>query len=173
MNSRGERALARLQRRDAPKFFIVNRSGQVEFSSPNLVNSKLLGASLAHLRERKLAGAFREPAYEELGAGLMLRVVPLTGELDGYVAAFLEDIGARSNSLALASKRFKLTNRESEVLGFILKGYSSPRIAADLFISEGTVGDHVKNILRKAGTKSRSELLVRVLDRETDHSGDA
>ena len=163
--SRGERALARLKRRDAPKFFIMNPNGEVEFSSPNLVESELLARSKRLLAELTKPAALTHPLYEELGADMMLRVVPLAGELGGYLAAFIED---GRNALEVASERYNLTKRESEVLGYVLKGFSSPRIAHSLFISDGTVGDHVKSIFRKTGTNSRSELVVRILERDSD-----
>ena len=37
-------------------------------------------------------------------------------------------------------------------------------IAEDLHISEGTVKVHVKNLLRKANAKSRTEMAVRYLN---------
>ena len=161
----GERALARLQRRDAPKFFIVNPNRGVEFCSPNLVDTELLEASRKLLADISLKIPLSEPVYEELGADSMLRVVPLAGELKGYLAAFIEDARGR-NSLAIASERHKLTKREREVLGYILKGFNTPRIAGSMFISEGTVADHVKSILRKTGASSRSELVIRILDHD-------
>jgi DNA-binding CsgD family transcriptional regulator len=163
--SRGEHALARLRRRDAPKFFIVNPNGDVEFASPNLVDSELLRTSKRLVEGLIGAAGLTHQVCEGLGADMALRVVPLAGVLRGYVAAFIE--GSR-NSLAVASERYNLTKRESEVLACILKGFSTTRIARTLVISEGTVSEHVQNIFRKVGTKSRPELVIRILDRETE-----
>jgi hypothetical protein len=38
--------------------------------------------------------------YEELGSSMMLRVVPLAGELGGYLAAFIETAVTRYRSQA-------------------------------------------------------------------------
>jgi LuxR family transcriptional regulator, regulator of acetate metabolism len=51
-----------------------------------------------------------------------------------------------------------LTRRELEVLELMVKGESNGHIANQLFVSEGTVKFHVKNILRKMGARNRSEL---------------
>ena len=54
-----------------------------------------------------------------------------------------------------------LTARELEVLEVIVSGTLSDRDIADaLYISPATAGTHVKNILRKAGVKSRRDLVL-------------
>jgi DNA-binding NarL/FixJ family response regulator len=50
-----------------------------------------------------------------------------------------------------------LTNREIEVLHLIAKGASNRQIADHLFISEGTVKNHVSNILSRLGLKDRNQ----------------
>ncbi len=51
----------------------------------------------------------------------------------------------------------ELTGRELEILGLVGAGKTSKEIAMDLFISENTVRNHVRNILDKLGLKSRFE----------------
>ncbi len=55
--------------------------------------------------------------------------------------------------------RTRLTHRELEVLKFIAQGFSSKQIADKLFISENTVANHRRNMLRKRGAKSSAELV--------------
>ena len=50
-----------------------------------------------------------------------------------------------------------LTNRELEVLRQVAKGMSNREIAAELFISENTVKNHIRNLLEKLQMKSRME----------------
>jgi len=52
-----------------------------------------------------------------------------------------------------------LTSREMEILKLVVKGYSSPKIAESLFISELTVETHRKNISRKTNTKGVADLI--------------
>lgn len=54
-------------------------------------------------------------------------------------------------------KRTDLTGRELEVLTLVGAGKTSRDIADELFISENTVRNHVRNILDKLGMKSRFE----------------
>jgi two-component system nitrate/nitrite response regulator NarP len=57
-----------------------------------------------------------------------------------------------------------LTPRELQILQQLAEGKSNRMIAEDLHISEGTVKVHVKNLLRKANAKSRTEMAVRYLN---------
>jgi two-component system NarL family response regulator len=53
-----------------------------------------------------------------------------------------------------------LTSRELEVLKLVAKGQSNREIGEDLFISENTVKNHVRNILEKLHLHSRMEAVV-------------
>ena len=53
-----------------------------------------------------------------------------------------------------------LSEREKEVLNFVLKGFTSKEIAQKLFISKTTVDTHRRNILKKTGIKSTTELMA-------------
>ena len=58
-----------------------------------------------------------------------------------------------------------LTRREAEVLPLLAHGATNPQIAASLGIGVETVRTHARNIYRKLGVSSRSELIAPV-DRE-------
>ena len=50
-----------------------------------------------------------------------------------------------------------MTSRELEVLRLVAHGKSNRDIAGELFISENTVKNHIRNILEKLQMKSRME----------------
>jgi two-component system NarL family response regulator len=54
----------------------------------------------------------------------------------------------------------RLTGRELEVLRLVAQGKSNRDVAAELFISENTVKNHVRNILEKLHLHSRMEAVV-------------
>ena len=56
--------------------------------------------------------------------------------------------------------RFKLTEREFEVLARIVEGQSNPQIASALYLSPNTVKCHVNGILNKLGVKDRVQAAV-------------
>ncbi|MGL4472927.1 MAG: response regulator [Shewanella sp.] len=58
----------------------------------------------------------------------------------------------------------QLTPRELQILQELAEGQSNRDISERLHISEGTVKVHVKNLLRKANAKSRTEMAVRYLN---------
>jgi len=54
----------------------------------------------------------------------------------------------------------RLTERELEVLKLVAKGLNNRDIGSELFISENTVKNHVRNILEKLHLHSRMEAVV-------------
>jgi two-component system NarL family response regulator len=54
----------------------------------------------------------------------------------------------------------RLTGRELEVLRHVAQGMSNKEIASELYISENTVKNHVRNILEKLHLHSRMEAVV-------------
>lgn len=54
-----------------------------------------------------------------------------------------------------------LSERETEVLGLLTKGYSGKEIADKMSVSINTVKTHIKHIYQKLHVRSRSEILLR------------
>lgn len=54
----------------------------------------------------------------------------------------------------------KLTQRENEIAGLIRKGKSNKEIASELFLSEGTVKNHITNILSKLELRDRTQIAL-------------
>jgi DNA-binding CsgD family transcriptional regulator len=52
-----------------------------------------------------------------------------------------------------------LSQRESEILGYLARGYNSPYIANVLVISESTARTHINRIYRKLGVRSRMQII--------------
>ncbi len=53
-----------------------------------------------------------------------------------------------------------LTEREEEVLVYLIQGYTNKQIAEKLIITPATVKAHVSSILHKTGVKNRLELAL-------------
>ena len=54
----------------------------------------------------------------------------------------------------------ELSDREMQVIRYVGKGFSSEKIADELNVSIHTVNSHRKNVLKKLGLKSPTELIV-------------
>lgn len=56
-----------------------------------------------------------------------------------------------------------LSERETEILSYIVKGFSSKEIGETLYISENTVMNHVKKILKKLKVENRMQAAILAL----------
>lgn len=68
-----------------------------------------------------------------------------------------EDREVRRAGWTLTGSLSDLTSREREVMHGLAAGRTNAQIAANLFVTEGTVKSHVKRILRKLGASNRTE----------------
>jgi DNA-binding CsgD family transcriptional regulator len=89
---------------------------------------------------------------------------------------FLDGLKEKADKLLQAGRSagssVKLTRREDEVLGGIMRSLANKEIAADLNLSERTVKFHVSSLLAKFRVRGRLEL-VREASRHTNGSGAA
>ncbi len=78
--------------------------------------------------------------------------VRMMGLPGGHVVAFLR------HGLAVPGvEKFKLTSKEKEILGCLVRGFSNKKIATLMKISPGTVNTHLDNIYQKFGCSNRHE----------------
>ncbi|MEM1092923.1 MAG: response regulator transcription factor, partial [Pseudomonadota bacterium] len=57
-----------------------------------------------------------------------------------------------------------LTDRETEILRLMAGGYSNKEIANSLGVAEGTVKNHVSNILSKLGVRDRTRAVLKAFE---------
>ncbi|MFL6173150.1 MAG: LuxR C-terminal-related transcriptional regulator [Marmoricola sp.] len=67
-----------------------------------------------------------------------------------------------SERMDLFARAHGLSERETEVVTLIAVGLETKEIAAQLFLSEHTVNDHVKAVLAKCSARTRQVLLARI-----------
>lgn len=58
-----------------------------------------------------------------------------------------------------------LTQRETEILRMMTGGYSNREIASAFDVSEGTVKNHVSNILAKLGVRDRTRAVLKAIEK--------
>ena len=66
--------------------------------------------------------------------------------------------------LRIATQRWHLTERQTEVLQWVAHGLTNGLIAQTLGISERTVEFHLKGIFDKAGVDNRATLIAKLMD---------
>lgn len=59
----------------------------------------------------------------------------------------------------------QLTTRETEILRLMTGGYSNREIASALQLSEGTVKNHVSNVLGKLGVRDRTRAVLKAIEK--------
>ena len=92
-------------------------------------------------------------------------------QLDPSVAgkmlrALSADRGRAEPEVTLPQTAGDLSAREVEVLRLIAKGASNREIAEHLVISEGTVKNHISNILNRLGLRDRTQAAIYARDHE-------
>lgn len=96
---------------------------------------------------------------------LLLGKIPLAKSLNRHILNHLTTPSAKNhytiNGLEKPIKNQEITPREREVLAAMAKGMNNREIAEQLYISENTVKNHVRNILDKMNVKSRTQAVAR------------
>ncbi len=75
----------------------------------------------------------------------------------------LQQLALRTAAQPAAIPHAPLTSRQLEILRLIAQGLSNAKIAEQLFVTEGTIKWHVRQILAKTNSTNRAEAVARVL----------
>jgi DNA-binding NarL/FixJ family response regulator len=76
----------------------------------------------------------------------------------------LAGVGRMQNQFTSLEQPDPLTERETEILRLLSGGYSNKEIANSLKVAEGTVKNHVSNILSKLGVRDRTRAVLKALE---------
>ncbi len=106
-------------------------------------------------------------ARVHLSAGIWLtlraaRIGTASSTAEQDIAVTIEAT-APAERMALFGRACALSARELELLGHLIMGSDTRRIAQQMFLSENTVQDHLKSIFVKTATNNRRTLLARVV----------
>ena len=106
----------------------------------------------------------RARVYLKPGTWLSLRAARMAGPepSSADIGVTIERASALDR-IELLSRAHGLSRRESELVVALSRGADTRQLAADLFVSENTIQDHLKSIFAKTGTRSRGALLARAV----------
>jgi DNA-binding CsgD family transcriptional regulator len=96
------------------------------------------------------------------GIWVTLRAARIGNSRPGDIAVTI-DHASPAERLEVFGLAFALTARESDLLVVLADGSDTRQAAAQMHLSVHTVQDHLKSIFDKTGSRSRRELLARVL----------
>ena len=85
------------------------------------------------------------------------------GEASHIMVLLEKVVERRTIHFSEVAERYQLSKREIEVVRMICEGWTNREIGEKLYISEYTVKDHIKNIMRKMEVASRNELVAVLL----------
>jgi DNA-binding NarL/FixJ family response regulator len=111
-----------------------------------------------------------EAAYRSGARGLVAKPAGLSVLVEalrevGRGGRYFDRSFARKQSSGSTSKR-TLSRRESEILALLAQGLTGEEIARRLVLSPETVRTHVRNAMEKLDARTRTEAVVKALDRE-------
>ncbi len=105
--------------------------------------------------------------FETSGRRLLLSGLGLPdrhGLQQSRVLITVEEIGRRPRpAVEYLKDVFRLTDREIMVVHDLLKGWTNKEIATDLGVTEQTIKEHIKHIMAKTKTTTRTGILVQVI----------
>ena len=76
----------------------------------------------------------------------------------------LKGLGGQQRDFDAASMPEPLTPRETEVVRLMAGGYSNKEISTALSKSEGTIKNHVSNVLAKLGVRDRTRAVLKAIE---------
>lgn len=93
--------------------------------------------------------------------------IEILKSLHSYIECVLNGVylPCRYNERRFFQESYKLTRRETDVLEFIVMGYSNKLIANELGLGLATVKTHLINLYRKVEVSSRTELVYKIMRR--------
>ena len=177
-----------IRQRATPGVLVVDLEGRMVFSNERAMDL-LATFSLAETNPRELPAPvhqvfqqvrqnggeatltllFPAPDHSGLIGAVMppcsLRAFPLgipgSDAAPTHIMVLLDRIVEKHQlDIEKARTTFQLSKREAEVLNLIGLGFTNKKIAESLYISEHTVKDHIKNLMKKLGTTSRGEVVA-------------
>ncbi len=167
---------------EAPGFVILREDWSIESLTPSVTRwldelpdgdweargklpSSVLAVAGRALRTAVHADARSEVAIARVrsrtGRWMVLHGATLVANGPRRVSVIIEPAQpTRISAMLMAA--FRLTEREQEITGLVLRGDSTAEIADRLVVSAHTVQQHLKSVFDKAGVRSRRELVGKV-----------
>jgi DNA-binding CsgD family transcriptional regulator len=171
-----EEILEMVKSRSSPGVLILNREDRILYANEEalklLKNPEEIPSEMKRLCDELKSGKAVKTAsnghcallWREGDAPCALRAFLIGAQGSAFPATHIlvlvENVTEQHGiNLKKAKMQYGLSDREVEVVALVAQGLSNKEIGSRLYLSEHTIKDHVKNILRKTGAASRSEII--------------
>jgi len=106
----------------------------------------------------------KDVSLDQLVAGV--RTVAEGGSMvqPAVTQRLLKGLGKRKTEFSALDQPDPLTGRETEILRLMAGGFSNKEIALSLNVAEGTIKNHVSNILSKFGVRDRTRAVLKAFE---------
>jgi DNA-binding NarL/FixJ family response regulator len=135
------------------KFPAIRVLMQTVFEEDDKIFAALVAGASGYMLKKTAPQKMIEAIYEAFEGGS-----PMTGEVASKVLQMF-----RSQSAKRTNEFIDLSEREKEVLGWLVKGKSYQAIAETCFVSIDTVKTHVRHIYEKLHVHSKSEAVAKAI----------
>lgn len=119
---------------------------------------------LAGIRAGARGYLLKDVALEELISAVRTVAEGKTLVKPAVTERLMKGLGSMRTEFSSLSRPDPLTDRETEILRLMAGGYSNKEIAGALSVAEGTVKNHVSNILSKMGVRDRTRAVLKALE---------
>jgi len=119
---------------------------------------------LAGIRAGARGYLLKDVALEELLSAVRSVAAGKTIVKPAVTERLLKGLGKIRNEFSSLEQPDPLTERETEILRLMAGGYSNKEIANALNVAEGTVKNHVSNVLSKMGVRDRTRAVLKAFE---------
>jgi DNA-binding NarL/FixJ family response regulator len=119
---------------------------------------------LAGIRNGARGYLLKDVALDELLSAVRTVAAGKTLVKPAMTDRLVKGLGEMRTDFSSLSQPDPLTDRETEILRLMAGGYSNKEIANALSVAEGTVKNHVSNILSKMGVRDRTRAVLKALE---------
>jgi DNA-binding NarL/FixJ family response regulator len=126
---------------------------QTVFEEDDKIFAALLAGASGYMLKKTAPQKMTEAIYETYNGG-----APMTGSVAARVLQMF-----RNQSGTTTNEFIDLSDREKEILGWLVKGKSYQGVAEICFVSVDTVKTHVRHIYEKLHVHSKSEAVAKAI----------
>ncbi len=159
----------------SPALYVIDDQYNIILSGDNDPQRRTLPPFVADavrsLQERSQRQVRRDDGSLSLMDGSnIIRISPVHGGIGTYTAVYVEQFRYRDDLRKIVNK-YRITRRETQILRLLIAGKTTSELSDYLAIAVSTVVQHIKTMMSKTNSRTRTELLGKVMLHVSDELG--